>query len=353
MLQSMPILERTRGRLVEATHYGSIAIVDSNGKLLASYGDHHMVAFLRSSGKPFQVLPFVEHGGVEHYKYTPSELSLSCASHDGARIHLEAVKALQNKIRITENDLQCGGHLPSDSEMLREFITHKTIPTHNVNNCSGKHTTMLAYAKMRGDSLENYLDIEHPIQQEILIAVSEMCKIDLEKIELGVDGCSAPNFAMPLYNAALGMARLCDPHELTETRASACNKITSAMTTHPEMISNYGEFDCELMKTCEGKVVTKQGAEGFQIVGIMPGVLAKDSLGVGIAFKVMDGDSSSMNAALESITKVRPAVTLEILRQLNVLNEKQLNALAKFGPEKNIKNYAGKTTGKSNPVFKL
>jgi L-asparaginase II len=353
MTESLPILERIRGEVVEAVHHGSIAVVDSNGKLIANYGDPYMVAFLRSSGKPFQALPFVEHGGVEHYGYTAHELSLSCASHDGAQIHLDAVKDLQDKVGITEDHLQCGGHLPSDPEMLREFISKDLHPTHNVNNCSGKHTTMLAYAKMRGLPLENYLDLNHPIQQDILSTLAEMCNIDKQMIELGVDGCSAPNFAMPLYNAALGMARLCDPHELTEARAAACEKITAAMMAHPEMVSNHGEFDCELMKVGAGKIVTKRGAEGFQILGLMPGVLGKNSPGVGIAFKVIDGDSSSMNTSLESTAKVRPAVTLEILKQLKALNEKQLAALARFGPEKPIKNYAGLLTGRSIPAFKL
>jgi L-asparaginase II len=353
MAESSPILERIRGESVEAVHYGSIAVVNSNGKLIANYGDPHMVAFLRSSGKPFQALPFVEHGGVEHYGYTARELSLSCASHDGARIHLEAVKMLQEKVGIAEENLQCGGHLPSDAEMLREFITQGIRPTHNVNNCSGKHTTMLAFAKMRGLPIENYLDLNHPIQQEILSTLAEMCSMQTSQIELGVDGCSAPNFAMPLYNAALGMAHLCDPRELSEARASACSKITSAMMTHPEMVSNRGEFDCELMKVGEGRIVTKRGAEGFQIVGLMPGALEKDSPGVGIAFKILDGDSSSMNLSLESTAKVRPSVTLEILKQLKALNEKQLIALSRFGPEKPIKNYAGLLTGRSTPVFKL
>ncbi len=67
MTESLPILERIRGEVVEAVHRGSIAVVDSNGKLIANYGDPYMVAFLRSSGKPFQALPFVEHGGVEPY----------------------------------------------------------------------------------------------------------------------------------------------------------------------------------------------------------------------------------------------------------------------------------------------
>lgn len=350
-LSSPPLLELIRGRIVESVHYGSIAVVDSNGKLTASHGDPHLVAFLRSSAKPFQALPFVERGGVEHFGYTPQELSLSCASHDGARLHLDAVAGMQARVGIEEKHLQCGGHLPDDPAMLREFIRQNRKPTQNVNNCSGKHTTMLAHAKMRGLPLENYLDPAHPIQQDILSALCEMCMIERDKVELGVDGCSAPNFAMPLYNAALGMARLCDPHDLGEARAAACRKIAAAMTAHPEMVSNHGEFDCELMKAGEGRVLTKRGAEGFQILGVLPRRPGEG--GIGIAFKVVDGDAAHMNEALESAPRVRPAVALEILRQLGVMNETQMKPLAKFGPEKALINYAGLVTGRSHPVFEL
>ncbi len=351
MNTAQPILELTRGHVVESIHLGSIAVVDTTGKLLHSHGDSYTVAFLRSSAKPFQALPFVERGGAELFNFTQSEIAISCASHETAQIHLDTVKAMQAKVGIQENNLQCGAHLPSDSGMLKTVIRQEIKPTANFNNCSGKHTAMLAHAKMRGLPLENYLDHDHPIQQDILATFSEMCGIEKEKVELGIDGCSAPNFAVPLVNAALGMARLCDPRMLTETRATACKKITAAMTAHPEMVSNYGEFDCELMKAGAGKIITKRGAEGFQIIGLMPGVYGET--GVGIAFKVTDGDSSRMNDEFVSSARVRPAVSLEILRQLKALNEMQLKSLASFGPAKQIKNHRGLVTGESYPVFNL
>jgi L-asparaginase II len=264
MNAAQPILELTRGRVVESTHLGSIATVDSTGKLLYSYGDPHMVAFLRSAAKPFQAIPFVERGGAEHFNFTQSELSISCASHETAQFHLDAVRAMQAKIGIQEDHLQCGAHLPGDADMLRTMIRQDIKPTPNFNNCSGKHTAMLAHAKMRDLPLENYLDRDHPIQQDILAVISEMCGIEKEKIELGIDGCSAPNFALPLLNTALGMARLCDPRNLTDSRAIACRKITAAMTSHPEMVAGYGEFDTELMKTGVGRIITKRGAEVFR-----------------------------------------------------------------------------------------
>jgi len=350
---AQPLFEVTRGQIVESVHYGSIAVVDSNGKLIASYGDPQTVAFLRSSAKPFQALPFVERGGVEYFNFTPRELALSCASHEGSDMHVQAVSQLQNKIGIEESNLQCGTHLPGDVDELKSLIVHNQQPHTNHNNCSGKHTAMLAHAKMRGLPLENYLDIDHPIQQDILVAFAEMCGLSVDQVQLGTDGCSAPNFGVPLYNAAFAFAKVCDPRSLAETRSSACRKITAAMTSYPEMVSGYREFDEQLMRAGEGKIVCKRGAEGYQIIGILPGVISPDSPGIGIALKVSDGDAARMGMNLESTNRVRPAVTLEILRQLGALSSKQEQALASFGPEKSITNHRGTVTGKSYPVFKL
>jgi L-asparaginase II len=212
---------------------------------------------------------------------------------------------------------------------------------------------MLAYAKMRGLPLENYLDLDHPIQQEILATFAEMCALSVNEIEPGTDGCSAPNFAVPLANAAFAMARLCDPRGLSESRASACRMITSAMTTHPEMISAYGEFDEQLMRVGAGRIVCKRGAEGYQIIGLLPDVFSPGSPGVGIALKVSDGDAARMSLDLVHSARVRPAVTLEILRQLGALSSEQLHALAAFGPLRSVKNHRGIVTGQSRPTFKL
>jgi L-asparaginase II len=346
-------LEVTRGDLVESVHYGSIAVVDAHGKLISSYGDPRTVAFLRSSAKPFQVLPFVEHGGVENFGFSPRELAIACASHEGSDLHVQTIEEIQKKIGINQTYLQCGIHMPSDVEAFKSLIRNGRQPTPNRNNCSGKHSAMLAYAKLRGLPLENYLDLEHPIQQDILASLAEMCLLSAKEIRLGTDGCSAPNFAVPLYDAALAVARLCDPRELSEARASACHKITSAMTTHPEMVSGQGEFDCELMKAGEGRIICKRGAEGYQIVGLFPGTLGPDSPGVGIALKVSDGDAARMSLDLAHNNRVRPAVILEILRQLGALSSKQQQALAAFGPEKSVKNHRGIVTGKSRPVFEI
>src|ERR671918_2073439 len=128
-MTAQPLYEVTRGNIVESIHYGSIAVVDSTGKLISSYGDPKAVAFLRSSAKPFQVLPFVERGGVECFGFTPRELSISCASHEGSDLHVQTVEGIQKKIGVEESQLQCGVHMPSDVDAFKSLMINNTQPT--------------------------------------------------------------------------------------------------------------------------------------------------------------------------------------------------------------------------------
>ena len=348
-----PLFELTRGRILESIHFGAIAVVDANANLLLSYGDPHTVAFLRSSAKPFQALPFVERGGIEKFNLTQRELALACASHEGSDEHVRVAESIQRKAGIRESDLQCGIHMPGDAPAYKNLIAHGEAPSINRNNCSGKHSAMLAHAKMLGLPLDTYLALDHPIQRDILSGFAQMSGLSTEAVELGIDGCSAPNFAVPLFNAALAFARLSDPRSLEHERAEACKKITSAMTTHPDMISGQGEFDCRLMQAGKGKIICKCGAEGFQALGLLPGALGPDSPGIGIGFKVSDGDLLFRTLNIQPLNRVRPAVALEILRQLGALTESQLRELAEFGPVLPIKNHRGIVTGESRPSFSL
>lgn len=107
-----PVVEVTRGSIVESIHFGAAAVVNSTGKLVASIGDPATTTFLRSAAKPFQALPFIEMGGAEKFGMTDREVGLICASHSGMDEHVQAVAALQKKIGIHEEDLMCGTHPP-------------------------------------------------------------------------------------------------------------------------------------------------------------------------------------------------------------------------------------------------
>lgn len=340
----VPLVELTRGPIVESAHWGALAVVDSRGRLLASLGDPYLVMHLRSTAKPFQLLPLIEEGAVERFSLTPEEIAIMCASHSGTDEHVAVIARLQAKMGIEEKELQCGVHPPFHEPTWQAMLQRNEAPTPNRHNCSGKHTNMLAQAALLRASRDDYLDPQHPVQQRILHTLAEMCTIAPADIRIGIDGCSAPVFALPLYHAALGYARLCDPVELPPQRAQACRIITSAMTAAPFMVAGPGRFDTLVMEIGAGKIIAKGGAEGYQGIGLMPGALGPGSPGIGIAFKIADGDSGG---------RARPVVAIEVLRQLGVLNDDQIRSRLADLAARSLKNWRGLDVGEIRPVFRV
>jgi len=357
VISYQPIFQLTRGAIVESIHFGAVAVVDSSGKLFAWHGDPQTTTYLRSSAKPFQALPLFENGGIQHYRLTSREVALICASHSGTDEHVEVVRSIQAKTGVSEEDLMCGVHAPYHKGTAEALTARGEVPTSNRHNCSGKHTGMLAYARLKGYTLQPdlpYIDLTHPVQQDILRAFAEMCQIPAQEVCLGIDGCSVPNFAVPLYNSALAFAHLCDPRGLPEKRAAACREISAAMMAHPDMVGGPDNFDTLLMKTLSGRLVCKGGAEGYQAFGLMPGALGPGSPALGIALKISDGDLKGHNRSVDDPRgRVRPAVTLEILRQLEAISADELARLADFGPTFIVDNWRKVKVGLASPCFQL
>lgn len=338
-----PVFEATRGPIVESIHYGAFAVVDSRGQLLASHGDAEMVTYLRSSSKPFQALPFIEKGGADHFGLDEREVAILCASHSGTDEHVAVVRGMQAKMSIPEGALQCGSHTPGDSETAYQLRSRGEQPLPVRHMCSGKHSGMLGMARMSNLPLETYLSMDHPVQQAILQSLGEMASISPAEIVIGTDGCSAPNFALPLKAAALAMARLCQPDGLAPARAAACCRLADAMRHEPGMIAGPGKFDTLLMQAAP-RVVAKGGAEGYQILGVMKDAIEPGSPALGIAMKISDGDAGDSRA--------RQLVSVEILRQLGALSTAEAAALSKFGPRR-IYNFARLDVGEYRAAFSI
>jgi L-asparaginase II len=339
-----PLIEYTRGGLVESVHAGALAVADVHGRLLAAWGDPGVVVFLRSSAKPFQALPLVETGAADAAGLTPPELALACASHRGLDMHVSVVNAMLAKIGAGESDLQCGAHPLDDPDTVRRLILAGQGPTPNRHNCSGKHTGMLALARHLGQPLASYLELEGPVQRAIWQALAEMCALAPAEVVVGIDGCSAPNFAVPLVSAARAFARLADPAGLPPARAAALQRLYAAMTSYPEMVRAPGGFDTELMRLLAGRLVAKGGAEGYQALGLAPGALGPGSPALGLTLKIADGGSRAVSLA-----------AAEALRQLGALSAEHWSALEAQGftvPQPQT-NWRGLPVGEARAVFRL
>lgn len=297
-------IEVFRGEFIESSHHIHVAVVDHEGKLLYSYGDPNRLTFPRSAMKPFQAVPLVETGTAKAFGYSAEEISVSCASHSGEPFHREAVMNILGRANLEESDLQCGLHVPKDKASYKQLLREGKELTPVFSNCSGKHSGMLATAVHMNEDIHTYPEIGHPIQQRILNVIEEVCQYPKQNIGLSVDGCGLPVHRIPLYNAALGFARLANPQgTVSEPRASALETIRDAMMEYPEMVAGTKQFDTDVMRAFKGNIVSKLGAEGVQCIGIV-------DRGIGIAIKTEDGTERAAGVA-----------AMEVLRQLGIGDE--------------------------------
>lgn len=341
MLNVAPLVSVTRGNLVESVHLGAVAIVDADGKLLHSLGDPYLVTYPRSSTKPLQVLPFVESGGLDHFGFGERELALMCASHCGEEFHITTVQGMLDRIGLDKTALMCGVHAPINKAAAAKLEESGEKPSTLHSNCSGKHSGMLAMARFLGVDHNGYTEPAHAVQQRILALLAEFVDLPAQKITLASDGCTVPTFGMPLYNFALGLARLVQPDRWQPARQAACRRIVHAMYTYPEMVSGSDRLDTDLMRVANGALICKGGAEGYLAVAVVPS--ATFPRGAGIAVKVIDGDQTG---------RARPPITIELLRQLGVLNKEQLAALAAYHRTP-VKNARGAVVGEVRAEFTL
>jgi L-asparaginase II len=322
ILNSPPALvEVTRGTLVESRHRGYIAVVDAAGAVVTSLGDIRTPAWFRSAAKPFQPLPIITSGAAAHYGFTPRELAVIAGSHSGEIAHLETVLSILNKIGLDESALQCGAHMPFDDVSAKQLRAENGEPGALHNNCSGKHAGMLAVAKYIGEPLENYLDPEHPIQRLIRTTLARFADEPVDEIKIAVDGCGAPVFGLSVEAMARSYARLVCASDagIEPSLAEAAGDVVNAMIEYPEMVGGTrGRLDTDLMLAAKGEIISKVGAEGTQLLGVKPS--ERYPKGLGVAIKIEDGD----------VRRARDPVVIETLRQLGLLDDAQLDALARY-----------------------
>lgn len=303
----VPIVRVERAGREESVHCGSIAVVDASGTLLASAGTPDYPAFTRSALKPLQALPFFAAGGAARFGLTGEQVAVVCASHSGEAKHQAAVADLLRRAGCRVDELGCGAHAPRVYDLLDEA---PPPPPYSplAHNCSGKHAGMLAHCVLSGWPREGYLDPAHPLQAAIRASIARHAGVREEDLVPAIDGCSAPNYALPLASLALAFARLAHPDD-GGPDAGARRTIADAMTAYPDYVSGERRFDLALMRAGRGDWVAKVGAEGVQAVGLR-------RAGLGIAIKVGDGAGRAVAPATIAVLEALGAVDERARREL-------------------------------------
>ncbi|MED1953981.1 asparaginase [Brevibacillus centrosporus] len=327
------LVEEFRGGVLENIHAGIVCGVNDRGEVIYSSGDEMHIAFLRSAAKPFQAIPVAREKIDEKFGLTSREAALFTASHRGEVYHVEALESLLAKTGIREEELLTNPTYPLNEEPKFACLTQGVSKRRLFHNCSGKHLGFLALSKERGYSTHDYYEMDHPAQQEALTAFAELAEYPEEQIQLGVDGCGFPVFALPLKHLAIAYLKLACPDLIEdEEMQAAVVKITGWMTENPDIIASHN-FTCTALLE-DPNIIAKGGA-----MGVYGFALKKER--ISFSLKVIDGSE-----------QVWPLIIASILTQINYENQETIQRLHDLVPTE-IKNDNQLVVGEKRAVFTL
>jgi L-asparaginase II len=279
-----------RGAIAESRHRVQAIACGADGRAALETEGAALVTSFRSAAKPFQCLPLVERGHADRWGFDDEHLAIMCASHVGSAYHRKLAGDILDRIGLTADDLACGFHPPADPE-ARERI-ERQLDSHSklYNNCSGKHAGMLCLARSEGWPIRGYEHADHPLQQLMKETIASLAGVPAGTLGVGIDGCSAATFGMPIPAMARAWARLATGAAGGDAREAALARIRSSMSRFPVAVGGDGELSTELMRATSGRWTAKGGAEGLQCLAI-------PERGLGVVLKVEDGNARALAPA--------------------------------------------------------
>ncbi|MDQ3073647.1 MAG: asparaginase [Bacteroidota bacterium] len=317
MHQNPTLVTRYRDLVAESFHRGVICIVDKDKEVIFSAGNIRQMCYPRSAMKFIQMIQLIETGAFKRFGFTVKELAIMCGSHNGEDEHVDVVRGILSKIGLDENDLRCGPQYPTLGSDRNDMICEKLPPGHIHNNCSGKHSGFLAMAIHLGYDIDSYLSPRHPVQKLILKVAEEMYETPRDQMAIGVDGCSAPIFSVPVYNQAVSFRNLVNPEQFSKERKEACAQLVGAALEYPYMIAGKNRYCTELMQALGDRVLGKTGADGVYSMAFV-----KEQMGV--AIKIDDGLMGPQYAVAQKILEASGLFSDEVLAPLRHYMEEPL-----------------------------
>jgi L-asparaginase II len=276
-----------RSGFVESVHHGSVVALDAVGSTLLAVGDVTGPIFPRSSSKPIQALAMLR-GGLD---LDGELLALATGSHSGEAFHLEGVRRILATVGLSERDLQNTPGLPYGEPQRNAWIAAGLGANQLAQNCSGKHSAMLATCVAAGWDTATYRDPGHPLQQLIAATLADLS--DEHASAIGVDGCGAPVHAVSLTGLARAFSRIAAAPEGTDEA-----RLAAAIRDYPQWLGGTGRDVTALIRGVPG-LIAKDGAESVYAVGLADGRA--------VTLKIADGGQ-----------RARPVVMAAALRHLGV-----------------------------------
>jgi L-asparaginase II len=306
MENTIEIVTKTRGNIVESIFKGCIVITDSTGNIIKFFGSPDYFTFIRSASKPFQSIPLITTGAFDSFGLNSKHLAITSGSHNGQKIHQKTVLEILKKAGFSEENLQCGVHLPFTKKARKE-IGENYRPLSNT--CSGKHAGMLLICKHMGWDIKNYTDKNHPVQQLMRETVAKITDMKSEELAIGIDGCGVPVFGMPIKNMATGFARLLNPENSPQKFREPIKKIVKAIQENPVIYAGEDRIATAFVQDNPDNIF-KAGSEGVGCFAVGK---------YGLTFKLECGESGEIFAFVTAhIAKLLGCKTDRLSRFLNL-----------------------------------
>jgi len=278
-LTEAPVLAHVvRSGFVESVHRGTAVVTAPGGDVEWAHGDPSGPVFARSANKPLQALAMVGAG----LDLPDDELALACASHSGEPFHLEAARRILAGARLDESDLQNTPDYPVDEAERQAWVVARQPRSSVAQNCSGKHSAMLATCVVNGWDVATYRDPGHPLQQDIGRVIEQLSGERV--VAVGVDGCGAPAHGFALTGLARAFGRIA-----SAPAGTPAARVAHAIRARPAYLGGTRREVTALIREVPG-LIAKDGAESVYAVGLADGR--------GIAVKIADGSPRAKGVVL-------------------------------------------------------
>lgn len=327
------LVEESRAGLIENVHFGMICGVNERLETTFHVGDDHHYTYYRSAAKPIQALPVFLSDIITKYGLTREEAALFTASHRGEPYHIAALESMLKKLPVHEDELFCPCSYPLNAKPREDMIWANKVKRRLYHNCAGKHMGFVAVCRELGYPVEGYWEVDHPLQQQILMILSSLSELSISEIVVGKDGCGVPVFAIPLKNMAASYLKLACPDLIEDPLLQkAVRDMTSVMNEYPLMVAS-DKFICSALLQ-DQNIVAKGGAQGVYCFGLR-------NQRIGYALKVLNGSE-----------EVWPNIVASILEQIDYDNRDTIARLRAMKPSV-IMNDSGDAVGEITEKFSL
>ena len=238
-----PLVDYRRNGVSENTIHGAVSWF-SGDKPIHSFGGN-VLCYGRSMMKPFYIKVFADELAD---KTDWKQKAISLASHNGTASHVEAAQSLLSEgewgLMLTPLDLP-----------LVQFGRQVRRPRRWYNNSSGHHAAILKGCRLKGWNRAGYTLPNHPVFKAYLDVVKDYLGSDYEAERVARDGDGLPTVAMTVNELAQCYAKL--------AQKKNDDWIWEAFIREPDLVGGFNRLDTTVIKSCNGKVIAKEGADGL------------------------------------------------------------------------------------------